>query len=183
MAGIRLRYGVLIRHPAAFVSSYKKLNWGHPLSHFLDQPLLMKAHLAPFEREIEDFAKNQHDIIDQASLLWKLNHHVILKYRQTHKNWIFLHYEDLSIDPLSEFRKLFRQLDLEFSGRIERKIQEQSRARQFANSPDPYSIARNSEHMVKIWQERLTQREIERIRMLVEDLANAYYSSQGWSIE
>lgn len=173
---------VLIRHPAAFVSSYKQLNWGHPFSHFLDQPLLMKEHLAPFEREIEDFAKNQYGIVDQASLLWKLTHHVIQKYQQTHEKWTFLRYEDISIDPLSEFRKLFRQLDLEFSGRIERKIQEQSHARHIANSLDPYSITRNSEHMVKVWQERLTPQEIEGIRVLVEDLSIAYYSSQSWSI-
>jgi hypothetical protein len=154
--------------------------WGHPFSHSLGQPLLMKEHLTPFKREMEDFATNEHDVIDQASLLWKLIHHVVIKYQQTHEKWIFLRYEDISIDPISAFRKLFRQMDLEFSSRIERKIREQSCAKHLAKSQDPYSMVRNSEYMVKIWQERLTPREIERIRIRVEDVSYAYYSEGSW---
>jgi hypothetical protein len=65
---------VMVRHPAAVASSYKRLNWTHPFSHFLVQPLLMSKYLSPFEREISDFARLEHDIIEQAAFLWKLVH-------------------------------------------------------------------------------------------------------------
>ena len=37
---------VLIRHPAAFASSLKRLGWTHRFEHFLDQPLLLRDHLS-----------------------------------------------------------------------------------------------------------------------------------------
>ena len=48
---------VLIRHPAAFAGSLKVNNWTHPFSHFLDQFLLMRDHLYPFEEEIRKWAE------------------------------------------------------------------------------------------------------------------------------
>ena len=41
---------IVIRHPAAFVSSVKQLNWPHPFSHFLRQPLLLKNILSAFSQ-------------------------------------------------------------------------------------------------------------------------------------
>ena len=55
---------IVIRHPAAFVSSVKKLNWHHPMSHFLEQPALMREHLYPFEEQIRELASREHDLID-----------------------------------------------------------------------------------------------------------------------
>jgi len=60
---------VMIRHPAAFCGSLKVANWPHPFSHFLEQPLLMETHLYPFKEEIERFAAEEMDIVDQAVLL------------------------------------------------------------------------------------------------------------------
>lgn len=70
---------VLIRHPAAFAGSLKKLNWCHDFSHFLKQPLLMRDHLSPFEDEIREYADHRKNIIDQAILLWKIFHATIIK--------------------------------------------------------------------------------------------------------
>jgi len=76
----------LIRHPAAFASSLKIRNWKHPFSHFVQQPLLMRNHLYPFEAEIREYTKTEHDIIDQASLLWRLIYHVARIYQRDHYN-------------------------------------------------------------------------------------------------
>lgn len=50
---------VLIRHPAAFAGSIKVKNWTYPFAHFLEQPLLMKDYLHPFERDIQKFARQE----------------------------------------------------------------------------------------------------------------------------
>lgn len=62
---------VLIRHPAAFAGSLKRLHSTHPFADFLAQPLLMRDHLYPFESEIKQFAETEHDVIDQAKELEK----------------------------------------------------------------------------------------------------------------
>jgi hypothetical protein len=51
-----VRVVVLIRHPAAFAASLKRLNWTHPFGDFLAQPLFMRDLLAPFEEDIRRFA-------------------------------------------------------------------------------------------------------------------------------
>lgn len=91
---------VMIRHPAAFVSSIKKLNWTHSFALFLEQQMLMKNHLYHFESEIEDCVKKQPDIIDQGILLWRIIYFMVNKYRKTHKDWIFVRHEDIPRDPL-----------------------------------------------------------------------------------
>ena len=72
---------VIIRHPAAFAGSLKKVGWSHPFGHYLQQPLLMKHHLYEFRSEIEEFSKTEKDIVDQAILLWNMIHHMIVKYQ------------------------------------------------------------------------------------------------------
>ena len=63
---------IMIRHPAAFVSEMQALQVPFPFSHLLKQPLLMEAHLLPFEGAIQDYASHTHSIMDQALLAWKL---------------------------------------------------------------------------------------------------------------
>lgn len=117
---------VTIRHPAAIVNSYKALNWNHPFSHFLNQPELMEEHLAPFRPEIEEFAKTEYDIVDQTALLWKLIHYMIIKYRETQTEWIFVRYEDLASDPIEGYRKIFDKIKLPISDRTRHVIQAHS---------------------------------------------------------
>ena len=115
---------VAIRHPAAFVSSIKRLNWTHQFDHFLKQPLLMRDHLSPFESEIKKFADCEQDILDQAILLWKILHHMIAKWQESHPDWIFVKHEDISHDPMDGFQTIFNQLNLELTDRIKNTIKE-----------------------------------------------------------
>lgn len=171
---------VVIRHPAAVVASYKQLNWSHPFSHFLEQPLLMREHLAPFETEIRDFANNEYDLVDQAALLWKLTHYMILKYRQTRPHWIFIRHIDLSRDPINGFQRIFSKLNLPFSDRNSQTIQNHSVAPNPTRSADPYSVKRDSKQMISNWKSQLTPAEIERVRARVEDISKEFYSDEDW---
>jgi len=172
---------VLIRHPAAFTSSLKRLNWAHPFSHFLQQPLLMRDHLRPFEVQIREYANEEHDIIDQAILLWKIIHSVIIKYRAHHKDWIFLRHEDISRDPLGHFRNLFGRFDLDFSLRVKSVIQEYSNPSNPTEAPEGDSfLKRDSRANVWNWKNRLTDSEIDRIREQIESISGAFYSDADW---
>jgi hypothetical protein len=171
---------VTIRHPAAFASSIKQFNWSHPFSHFLDQPLLMQDHLYPFETELREYAKREHDVIDQAALLWRLIYHTVLKYQDNHYNWIFLRHEDLSTDPLFGFETLFNQLNLEFQEYVKNVIREHSQSLNPSEPEDPYSIKRDSKANIWNWKNRLTESEIRRIRSQVEDISTAFYSDEDW---
>lgn len=172
---------VSIRHPAAFASSLKRLNWTHPFSHFLDQPLLMRDHLFPFESEISDFVAKKRDIIDQAILLWKLIHYMIIKYKKNNPDWIFLRHEDFSRDPVHSFKNLFKDLNLEFTEHVHRLISK------YSDSSNPsealegcQSIKRDSKSNIFNWKKRLTHSEIKRVRTKLEDISGVFYSDEDW---
>lgn len=172
----------VIRHPAAFVSSLKIKNWTFPFSHLAEQPLLLRDHLSPFEADIEKYAKQEQDIIDQAALLWKIIHYVVAKYQSLHPDWIFVRHEDLSLDPITGFQMMFKQLDLEFSPEVKATIA------QYTN-PDnpseltkarPFELKRDSKANIRNWQTRLSKAEIERIRSQVEEISSKFYASEDW---
>ena len=171
---------VLIRHPAAFACSLKRLNWIHPFSHFLEQPLLMRDHLYPFESEIREYSYKEHSIIDQAILLWKIIHHVIIKYQENHDDWIFMRHEDLSRDTLCVFQTLFSKLNLEFSEHIREVIAEHSDSSNPVETKGSSCIKRDSKSNIWNWKSRLTVSDIGKIRDQVEDISSVFYSDEDW---
>ncbi len=189
---------VIIRHPAAFVGSIKKVKWSHPFDHFLKQPLLMDQHLYEYRPEIEKFSNTEKDIIDQAILLWNLIHHMIYKYKKNNPNWIFVKHEDLSMRPLEEFKNLYNKLDLNFSAGIEKKINAFSFTHQLSN-PKAKSKARaqtwkeritgnysgkrkrNSKSNIWSWKKRLAKDEVKKIMEQTHEVAIKFYKEDTWT--
>jgi hypothetical protein len=175
---------VLVRHPAAFVSSIKRLNWLHPFEHFTRQERLMDTLLRPFASQVEVYATTEQSLFDQAILLWKILHHAIAQYRQRHPDWIFLRHEDLSRDYLNGFRTLYRCLDLEFTDSVAAAIEEYCKASNPTEVVAPVgsdaALRRNSRSNIWNWQQRLTSAEISRIRDSVEDVSRVFYADEDW---
>jgi hypothetical protein len=175
---------MVIRHPAAFISSIKKLHWKHPFSHFLKQEMLMRDLLYPFEEEIKAYAAKKYPIIDQAILLWRIIHYTMLKYQRERADWIFVRHEDLSREPLGGFQDLFSKVDLEFTPHVKAVIKAYTTS---ANPMDPdapvgseTALKRDSKANIWNWKQRLTPGEIEKIKEQVRDIAEYFYSDQDW---
>lgn len=180
-AAFNMEVLVLVRHPAAFASSLKKLNWTHPFSHFLQQTALMRDHLWPFEEELKEYADGEHDIIDQASLLWRLIYYVVSKYQKEHEDWVLLRHEDLSRDPLGGFEELYDRFHLQFSESTRQVIREHSDPSNPSEAP-PVSryLKRDSRANIWNWKKRLRLSEIERIKEQVQDVSGQFYSDSDW---
>jgi hypothetical protein len=175
---------VMIRHPAAFVSSIKLKGWWFNFNHFLAQDRLMSDLLYPFERELRTLAARNDDLIEQAILQWRCFHHVIRQYQLDHPTWQFVRHEDLSRDPVAGYRDLFRALRLEYTPACERAVRESSES---GNVKDA-AVAGKSTRFCKLdsaanaknWQHRLTQAEIYRIRAATADVARHFYGDADW---
>ena len=63
---------IMIRHPAAFVSSLKKGNTMFPFEHLLKQKYLIDDYLGLFKNEIYAFSISNKGLLQQGVLLWKL---------------------------------------------------------------------------------------------------------------
>ena len=172
---------VMIRHPAAFTSSLRRLNWAHDFNGFLRQPLLMRDHLEPFAAEIELFARQRQDLLDQGILLWRMMHHVIIKYQQAHSDWIFLRHEDMSADPLQHFMYLFKRLNLELTSRVRATIEDYTNASNPSEAQKGHVLTRrDSKSNIKSWKKKLTEAEITLIRNKVEDISSKFYTDADW---
>ena len=177
-----IRIIVLIRHPAAFVDSMKNRHWGfYPSRWALPQPLLMRDFLGPFEKQMIELEQSQHDIIDQAALLWKILNYVVLEYKKKNTGWMFLRHEDMAMNPVESFRGLYDQLGLVFSDDIRQAIYNSSKDTNPAEGTGSvHFVQRNSRATVSNWKRTLTASEIKRIRRQVEEVSSHFYLDSDW---
>ncbi len=171
---------IAVRHPAAFVSSLKRLNWPFDFQDLLDQPLLMHDFLEPYRGQIE--AAKTDDVIGQSALLWKLIYRVIHTVVERNPGFIAVRHEDLSLDPVNGFRKLYETLGLDFTSRIEKTIQNSSSS---DNPVEPsrkniYSVKLDSRSNIDNWKKRLATDEIRRIHELTDDVSQLFYPDMEW---
>ncbi len=172
---------VTVRHPAAFASSLKRLSWPFDFGDLLRQPLLMRDHLEPYRSQMEATAAD--DILGQASLLWAMVYKVVWSVHEDSRGIRIVLHEQLSANPLEEFRRLYADLGLDFTPRAQNTIWRSS------SSKNPTELARNQVHSVQLdsranlenWRRRLSPEEISRVRRLTADVSGFYYPEESWN--
>lgn len=180
-ASFDMRTIVMIRHPAAFIGSLRKLNWHHDFTHFLRQPLLMRDHLSPFEAEMEACVRKEHDPLYESGLLWKIIHHMIVKYRNAHEDWTFLRHEDIALDPLTHFSYLYKRCNLDFSPQVQRIIKEYSDGSNPSESRKGVMFdKRDSKATARGWKKQFTADELTQLRKQTEEIAYQFYDESDW---
>lgn len=166
---------MMIRHPAAFVASLKVKSWEFDFNNLNDQAVLIEQKLDRYKDQIKEYATTKKDIIDQGILLWNVIHAVIDDYQKRHSSdWYFIKHEDLSIDPVKEFKNLFEYLELNFSEKISNHIIETTTAGKESN------WKRDSKSNVKTWKERLTANEISRVKQGTMEVWPKFYTESDW---
>lgn len=171
---------VTVRHPAAFVSSLKRLGWSFDFRDLLEQPLLMRDQLGAYRERMQSIKTG--DVVGQASLLWTMIYRTVHEYRNVNPDLRAVRHEDLSRDPVSGFRELYASLDLDFTPRVEKRILNAS------SSENPVELSRKKIHSVKLdsranvenWRKRLTEEEIDRVRRITEETARLFYAEANW---
>ncbi|MCP4198901.1 MAG: sulfotransferase domain-containing protein [Proteobacteria bacterium] len=176
----RFGYQVVIlwRHPAAFVASLKRLGWRFDFSNWLDQPALMRDHLA----DLVPHFYAEHDLIAEGAWVWRSIYQVLQTFQQRNPDFISLRHEDLSTAPERVFRRLFERLDLSFTEQVGECIRETSSALHPVDGP-PGSydhLQRHSAALVGKWGQQLTPDEVERIYRITEPVAHLCYPVDAW---
>ena len=167
---------ISIRHPAAFIASIKKKTWGFDFNNLLSQERLMSLHLSKYEKEIVEYCENQYPIIDQGILLWNILYSFVSELEERHaKDWYFVKHETISRDPISEFGKIFKFLDLEFTSQIIKQINKSTSG----NIKD--DLNRNSLENIKSWKNILTTDEIQKIKTKTKTVSSKFYTDADWN--
>ena len=177
---LNCRVIITVRHPAAFASSLKRLNWPFDFQDLLDQPLLMRDHLGSYRDQMQSMKAD--DVIGQSALLWKLIYRSVRAVCERHPYFVIVRHEDLSRDPVPGYRDLYKTLGLEFTARVEKLILNSS------SSENPVELSRKKVHGFKldsranidVWRKRMTDEEINRIREITGEVSSLYYSDAEW---
>lgn len=177
------RVVVMIRHPAAFAGSLKRLDWKFDFRNWADQPLLLRDLAGPFADRIRTAAAEDGDVIDQAVLMWNVIHHVIRDFRDRHPHWAFVRHEDLAEEPVKGFRDLFERLDLAWDRTAERIIVRSSTDESRREVPTYLhrTVRRDSRAARWTWLRRLTAEERARVREGTAEVATAFYDEGDWA--
>jgi hypothetical protein len=167
---------VVVRRPAATVSSRKHLGWFFDPAELTHQPLLMRDVLTPLEAPTE-LNGTPTPVIDSGAMLWSSIYASIASYRAHGVRFTLVRHEDLSGDPQAGFAELYERLGLARSDRAEREIDRStSQANPVQIAPgDPHTVRLDSRANLDSWRSRLSDEELERIRELTDDVAREYY--------
>ncbi len=171
---------VLVRHPAGFVSSIKRLNWRLDEKWLLCQQELMAGDLRLFRDELLE-ATNL-DTVDHACLIWRALNSVVARLENDHPGWKVMRYEDLALDPLTGFESLYEYCGLAWDS----SIRDEVAARNSSTNPadeagaGPGGTSRFSRRAIWTWLNRLTDEEINRIRVATADVASRWYADSKW---
>lgn len=164
---------IIIRHPAGFVSSRLKHKYSFPFSHFLNQSKLMEGIPTEYRDLIKKEAEHPSDLLTQNCLLWNIIHTVIYNYMEKFP-YLFVRYEDIAMNPINEFYRLYSNLGLHWNSNISSKI------KNFCTRNSGGRVVRESRGQALIFRERLTGEQLERIKDNTKKTYPVFYQEKGW---
>jgi hypothetical protein len=174
---------VVVRHPAGFVSSLVRVQWQVRFGSWLRQPRLMETLLAPWREEIERAAHGELGVVEAGAVFWRVSTGVVLRCRAEQPDWVVVRHEDLSADPVAEFRALYDRFGLTWSAAVAREIAAQSAADNPAEvvGGAQHGLQRDSRSVATIWRQRLSDDQVATVRRIVGEVADDLYPADTWS--
>lgn len=173
----------LIRRPQSFAGSWRKLGWHVQFRDLLDQPLLLRDVLGPYEDEMRALIDSP-DWIAQVSLLWRAMYSAVADVALRLPGLIVVRYEDLARAPVAGFRGLYDRLGLTWTDAIERRVIKDTTARDSSPvfgwnlrgglSRTGYRPM-DSQQSLTSYRQQLSEAEVDRIRELTTDVASRFY--------
>jgi hypothetical protein len=168
---------IIVRQPAAFVYSMKRLNWGFSFKVLDNKSEQVKKISSQYQDEIDELNNihYQEKILERSTIFWCIVYEYLHQLLQKYPEWILVRHEDLSINPFQEFKKLFQKVELKYTKKAEKKILATTSANnaQEAGKGVIHNLNRNSKQNIYTWKEHLTQKQItyilnktEKVRLL-----------------
>lgn len=179
-----------VRNAPAVVASYKRQGKSVDFRNLLDQRELMRDWLEPFHSELEDAMRRPPDAVAQVSLLWRTIYHVLAELRDRRLPGLHVvSHEDVSLDPLAGFERIYRALGVPFTEAARKMIEWGSLSpagTRNAERPHVWTLRGglsktafrplDSRENLQRWRRYLSEEETARVRTLTEDVSSRFYS-------
>ena len=128
---------------------------------------------------LSDQRSESWSLVESVALLWRVIYSVVAEERFPRVH--LLRHEDLSIDPVGEYGKLYEGLGLDFTDSVARAVAASSNSENPAETSveEPHQTQLDSRANLENWRHRLSEEEIKRIRRLTEETAVRYYPEKA----
>ena len=177
---------LMVRHPAAFYYSNKRLGWDFDLENITSQSSLVTRHLADEKAELlnaDDLSYPQ-----RIALLWRVIYRVANNFMEDTKyadRWIISRHEDICREPKRQFSKIAQAFGYEMTDRMNQYIDKTTSGNNpvSADANRAHQVRRDSSQLSTYWKTEVSQEEVEQIRPLTEPLSAQYYDDESWKIK
>lgn len=168
---------VLVRHPAAFYYSVRRLGWRFDPSELLRQDRLVEELLMA-ERPLLE--RTHGSPAEQYAILWRCIYRVVLQFSDEHccsGGWLVRRHEDISVEPEREFQRIFEALNIPFSESVRQFVRKSTSRANPAVAPGnrTHVIRRDSAALVDYWRQRVPNDEQRVIRKVVGEVGERFY--------
>jgi hypothetical protein len=170
----------LVRHPAAVALSFARLGWfeENAFSHFYERLTNQQKKLVQqqLKRQISQDPWEQYGALQGAAL------QIASMTLQEYPNHKIVLYEDLCLDPISNFQHLFSCVGLQWDKNVEEKIA--SKSYSYPQDNDPYSTARYSVQMYQSWKQKITPEILDAMKTGFFSFSIPFYTKNSdWHVD
>jgi len=172
---------IVIKHPASFIASLKRVNWWPTLSELSDQQSLTEDY---FSDEPNYLYQKWSEPYLEAAAFWRVIYKILLTQAQKYPDWQIITHEDLSLSPISTFQSLYERLNLSWSSKVENKIRSltQSPMAGDVKKGTVQDFKRNSASIFETRRDSLSIEERKNILDIVGDVSSQIYSPETFAV-
>lgn len=173
---------IVIKHPASFIASIKRLQWWQSMERITNKPHLITDYFTDDEEFIH---RDYSDPLVSTAAYWRATYKVLLAQANKYPSWQIITHEQLSQKPLHVFKKLYRNLDLPWHQSIESRIIKltQNNGSGEAKKGVVQDFNRNSSEIFKLRVKSLSWAERKMIFDVVQDVALSIYNRESFAID
>jgi hypothetical protein len=175
----RVRPVICVRHPTAFVASYLYHAFPWDLPALAGQGALIEDY---FDGDPSIFDVEPNDRVAGAAVLWLALNRVLLEQRARHPDWLVVVHEELCQAPVATFRRLFDQLDLPWSSRVERAVRNQTGAHNKAEATSWQDHHRDSAALFELRRGMLTPADRAKVLAITREVALRIYPEESFGL-
>jgi len=178
---------VLVRDPVSLAGSWWRLGWKFDFRDLLGQPLLQRDLLGGYEAEMQALVGST-DRLAQIALLWRVAYDAVDRLRAEVPQLRVMSYEDLSREPVEQFRLLYETYGLAWTAQIAERVAAATSGTGRTDRSHAwtlrYGVSRtafrpmDSRAALRSYETRLTPEQISRVRALTADVAGRLYPGE-----
>jgi hypothetical protein len=179
-----LRFGVkpvvVVKHPVSLAASLSRVGWWPELKDFREDVRLREDY---FNGEDEFFDKTWESRLLESMGHWRASYKILLDQAERH-DWCVVVHEELSANPVVEFKRIFERVGLPFSDAVERKvIALTSEGSTSARKGRVQDFKRDSARIFEHRRDSIPAEQRAQIFDVVADIALRLYSRESFALD